>query len=548
MAKQIVFDEQARKKLKTGVNKLADAVKVTLGPKGRNVALQKSFGSPQITKDGVTIAKEIELEDNLENIGAQLMKDAASATVDEAGDGTTTAVILAEAIVNQGLKNVAAGANPMEIRTGIEKGVKIVIDKLKTEAKEIKGKDDIKKVASISANGDEEIGERLANIMDKVGKDGVITVEEGQTFGLVERYVEGMQFDKGYDSPYFVTDTDSLEAVIKDPYLLITDQKISAVKDILPVIEKCVQSGKKDLVIIAEEVEGEALATLVVNKLKGILNVVSVKAPAFGDRRKEMLEDVAVLTGGTVISEDVGKKLENAEVNDLGKADKVVVGKENTVVVGGKGKKGQIDGRIEAIKREIARSDSDYDKEKLQERLAKLSGGVAVLEVGAATEVELKERKDRIEDALNATRAAVEEGVVAGGGIALLDAKKALDNVNVKGDEKIGIEILKRSLEEPARQIIENTGEEAAAIIPSMGNGKGYDYSKQDRKLVDMIDAGISDPVKVTRLALENAASIAMMLLTTEAVVVDMPEKEDKGSAVPAMPAGGMGGGMPGMM
>jgi chaperonin GroEL len=539
----IIYEEEARKKLKDGVDKLANAVKVTLGPKGRNIALQKSFGSPQITKDGVTIAKEIELEDNIENVGAQLMKDAASETVDAAGDGTTTAVVLAQSIVSQGLKNVAAGANPMEIKNGIEKGIKIVIEKLKSSAKEIKDKEDIKQVATISSNGDEEIGDRLANIMDKVGKDGVITVEEGQTFGLVERYVEGMQFDKGYDSPYFITNSDTLEAEIEGPYILITDQKISAVKDLLPIIEKCVQSGKKDLVIIAEEVEGEALATLVVNKLKGILNVVSVKAPAFGDRRKEMLGDIAILTGGTVISEEVGKKLESAEIDDLGKADKVVVAKENTTIVGGKGKKSKIDERIETIKREIEVNDSDYDKEKLQERLAKLSGGVAVLEVGAATEVELKERKDRIEDALNATRAAVEEGVVSGGGVAFLDVKKYLDDVKSKGDEKIGVDILKRALEEPARQIIRNAGEEDAAIIQTMGNGKGFDYSIEDRKLVDMIEVGIIDPVKVTRLALENAASVAMMLITTEAVVADIPEKEDKPSQNP-MP----GGGMPGMM
>lgn len=543
MAKQIIYEEQARKKLKEGVDKLANVVKVTLGPKGRNIALQKSFGSPQITKDGVTIAKEIELEDNIENVGAQLMKDAASETVDAAGDGTTTAVVLAQSIVSQGLKNVAAGANPMEIKSGIEKGIKEVIEELKSKAKEIKDKEDIKQVATISSNGDEEIGDRLANIMDKVGKDGVITVEEGQTFGLVERYVEGMQFDKGYDSPYFITNSDTLEVEIEDPYILITDQKISAVKDLLPVIEKCVQSGKKDLVIIAEEVEGEALATLVVNKLKGILNVVSVKAPAFGDRRKEMLQDIAILTGGTLISEELGKKLESAGIDDLGKADKVVVAKENTTIVGGKGKKSKIDERIESIKREIEVNDSDYDKEKLQERLAKLSGGVAVLEVGAATEVELKERKDRIEDALNATRAAVEEGVVSGGGVAFLDVKKCLDDVKVKGDEKIGIDILKRALEEPARQIIRNAGEEDAAIIQTMGNGKGYDYSIEDRKLVDMIEAGIIDPVKVTRLALENAASVAMMLITTEAVVADIPEKEDKSAQNP-MP----GGGMPGMM
>lgn len=547
MAKDIVYDEQARKKLKKGVDLLANAVKVTLGPKGRNVAVQKSFGIPNITKDGVSIAKEIDLKDNLENVGAQLMKDAAEETVNEAGDGTTTAVVLGQAIVTQGLKNVAAGANPMEIKNGLDKGVKAVIKELKEMAKEVKGKEDIKKVATISANGDEEIGERLANIMDKVGKDGVITVEEGQTFGLIEKYVEGMQFDKGYDSPYFVTNSDTLEAEIEDPYILITDQKVSAVKELLPVIEKCAQSGKKDLVIVAEEVEGEALATLVVNKLKGILNVVSVKAPGFGDRRKAMLEDIAVLTGGTVISEEVGKKLENTEVSELGKADKVVVGKENTTIVGGKGKKSELDGRIETIKKEMGSSDSDYDKEKLQERLAKLSGGVAVLEVGAATEVELKERKDRIDDALNATRAAVEEGVVSGGGIALLDARKALDNVKVSGDEQIGIELLQRALEEPARQIINNAGQEAAAVIPNMGDGKGYDFSKDGTKLISMVEKGIIDPVKVTRLALENGASVGMMLLTTEAVVIDIPEKDD-GKSGGAPQAGGMpAGGMPGM-
>lgn len=542
MAKQIIYDEKARKKLKKGVDKLANAVKVTLGPKGRNVALQKSYGSPQITKDGVTIAKEIELEDNLENVGAQLMKDAAEETVKEAGDGTTTSVVLAQAIVTQGLKNIAAGANPMEIKSGIDKGVKAVITSLKKSAKTIQGKDDIQRVATISANSDTEIGERIANIMEKVGKDGVITVEEGQTFGLVENYVEGMQFDKGFDSPYFVTNSDTLEAEIKEPNILITDQKISAIKDLLPIVEKAVQGGNKNLVIIAEEVEGEALATLVVNKLKGVLNVVSVKAPAFGDRRKEMLKDIAVLTGGSVISEEVGKKLEAAELTDLGKADKVVVGKENTMIVGGKGTKSEINGRIEQIKKEITTTDSDYDKEKLQERLAKLSGGVAVLEVGAATEVELKERKDRIEDALNATRAAVEEGVVPGGGVALLDAIKVLDTVTVSGDEKIGVEILRRSLEEPARQIIQNAGKEPAALIGTIGKGKGYNFREDDGKLVDMIVEGIIDPVKVSRLALENAASVAMMLLTTEAVVVDIPEKEDKHDHGGGMPGGGMGG------
>lgn len=542
MAKKIVYDEQARKKLKEGVDLLADAVSVTLGPKGRNVALQKSFGAPHITKDGVTIAKEIELEDHVNNMGAQLMKEAAEKTVDVAGDGTTTAVVLAQEIVTAGLKNVAAGANPMEIRTGIEKGTAAVIDELKQMAKEVKGKEDIKKVATISANGDEEIGEKLSNIMDKVGKDGVITVEEGQTFGLVETYVEGMQFDKGYVSPYFITDSDKLQAEIEDPYILITDQKISAVKDMLPVIEKVAAGGKKDLVIIAEDIEGEALATLVVNKLKGILNVVAVKAPAFGDRRKEMLEDIAVLTGGNVISEDIGKKLENAEMEDLGRARKVIVGKEETTVVEGKGTKAKITARVETIKKEIAVTDSDYDKEKLQERLAKLSGGVAVLEVGAATEVELKERKDRIEDALNATRAAVEEGVVSGGGVALMDAKKALDKVKVVRDEEIGIEILKKACDRPAWLIAQNAGKEGAVVVSQIGEGKGY--NAREDKYVNMMEAGIIDPVKVTRLALENAASVGMLLLTTEAVVVDIPEEKED---MPAMPPGGGMGGMPGM-
>jgi len=547
MSKIIVYDEQARKKLKRGVDKLADAVKVTLGPKGRNVALEKSYGAPQITKDGVTIAKEIELADHLENVGAQLVKEAATKTVDTAGDGTTTAVVLAQSIISTGLKNIAAGANPMEIRTGIEKGLKAVVDALKKQAKTVKGKEDIKRVATISANGDEEIGNMLANIMDKVGKDGVVTVEEGQTFGLVEKFVEGMQFDKGYISPYFVTNGDSLTAEIENPYILIYDGKISAVKDMLPVIEKIAQSGKKDIVIIAEEVEGEALATLVVNKLKGILNVLAVKAPAFGDRKKAMLQDIAILTGGEVISEEVGKKLDATELTDLGRAEKVISDKENTTIVNGKGEKAEINARVEAIKREITNTDSDYDKEKLQERLAKLSGGVAVLEVGAATEVELKERKDRIDDALQATRAAIEEGVVAGGGIALLNSMKVLDSVKVERDEKIGITILKSALEGPFRQILINAGVEPARIIEKVGDGKGYD-ARLD-KVVDMIATGIIDPVKVTRLALENAVSVAMMLLTTEAVVVEKPE-EDKHDHGAGMGAGGMGGmgGMPGMM
>ncbi len=546
MAKQIIYDENARKKLREGVDKLANAVKVTLGAKGRNVALQKSFGSPQITKDGVTIAKEIDLEDNLEDVGAQLVKEAATKTVDTAGDGTTTAVVLAQSIITEGLKNVTAGTNPMEIRTGIEKGVDAVVKKLKSMQKQVKGKDDIQKVATISANGDEEIGNTIANIMDKVGKDGVITVEDGQTFGLVERYVEGMQFDKGFVSPYFIT-TEDQKAEIKDPYILITDEKISAVKDILPIIEKIAQSGSKNIVIIAEDIEGEALATLVVNKLKGILNVVAVKAPAFGDRRKEMLKDISILTGGNVISEEIGLKLENTEISDLGRAEKVVVDKENTTVIDGKGEKKAVKDRIEEIKTEIENTSSDYDKEKLQERLAKLSGGVAVLEVGAASEVELKERKDRIEDALAATRAAVEEGVVAGGGVALIDASEVLDDVKVKSDEKIGIEILKKALMGPFNQIMKNAGKEPAAFRRDIGKGKGFDV--RAGKLVDMLQAGIYDPVKVTRLALENAASVAMMLITTEAVVVDLPEKEDDSPAPGAgMGAPGMGGGMPGMM
>lgn len=544
MAKQIVFDEKARKELKIGVDKLANAVKVTLGPKGRNVLLQKSYGAPQITKDGVTIAKEIELEDNMQNAGAQLVKEAATKTVDKAGDGTTTAVVLTQAIITSGFKNIAAGANPMKIRTGIEKGVASLVEALKAQSKEVKGKDEIKKVAVVSANGDEEIGEIIASVMDKVGKEGVVTVEEGQTFGVVENYVEGMQFDKGYVSPYFVTNRENLTAEIKDPYILITDGKISSVKDMLPVIEKVAAAGKKDIVIIAEDIEGEALATLVVNKLKGILNIVAVKAPAFGDRRKAMLKDIAVLTGGEVISEEVGKKLDTAELEDLGRAEKVIVGKEETIIVNGKGGKAAVEERVANIKNEIKNTDSDYDKEKLQERLAKLSGGVAVIEVGAATEVEMKERKDRLDDALQATRAAIEEGVVSGGGIALLDARKALDTVKVSGDEKVAIDILKRALEEPVRLIAENAGKEGSVIVSQVGNGKGYDA--RNDKFVNMITAGILDPVKVTRLALENAASVAMLLLTTEAVVVDLPKSDD----APGMSGAGMDpmGGMGGMM
>lgn len=544
MAKDITYDEKARKALKAGVDKLANAVKVTLGPKGRNVALQKSYGAPHITKDGVSIAKEIELEDNLENVGAQLVKEAATKTVDTAGDGTTTAVVLAQTIIHAGFKNIAAGANPMEVRTGIEKGVKAVVEELAKNAKQVKDEEDIRRVATISANGDTEIGDSIAEAMKKVGRDGVITVEEGQTFGINIKTVEGMQFDKGYVSPYFVTNTDNLTAEINNPYILITDGKISSIKDFVPVIETIVQTGKKDIVIISDDIEGEALATLVVNRLKGILNVVAVKAPAFGDRRKAMLQDIAILTGGQVISEEVGRKLDSTTIDDLGKAEKVIVGKEETTIVGGKGDKKEIDARVEAIKREIGNTDSDYDKEKLQERLAKLSGGVAVLEVGAATEVELKEKKDRIEDALAATRAAVDEGVVPGGGVALIDAKNALDGVKVVRDEAIGLSILRDSLEGPFRQILINAGKEPAAYLNEVGNGKGYD-ARED-KIVDMVQSGIIDPVKVTRMALENASSVATMLLTTEAVVVDIPKsKDDSANAMAGM--GGMGG-MGGMM
>lgn len=537
MAKQIVFDEKARNEIRKGVNKLADTVKVTLGPKGRNVLIEKSFGSPQITKDGVTIAKEIELEDSLENIGAKCVKEAATKTVDRAGDGTTTAVVLSQRIIVEAFKNITSGANPMEISSGLDKGYRVIENKLRTMAKEVKGKEEIKKVAVVSANGDEEIGEILANVMEKVGKNGVVTVEEGQTFGIIEKYVEGMQFDKGYIAPYFVTNADDLTAEIKNPYIIITEEKISSVKEMLPIIEKIADSGSKDIMIIADEVDGEALATLIVNKIKGVLNVVAVKAPAFGDRRKEMLKDIAILTGGSVISAELGKTLEKAELGDLGKAEKVVVGKDNTVIVNGKGNKKDIDARIIQIRSEIENSSNDYDKEKLQERLAKLSGGVAVIEVGASTEIEMKERKDRLDDALQATRAAIEEGVVAGGGVALLDSISELDKVKVSGDEKIAIDILKRTLEEPIRIIAENAGKEGAIIVREAGKGIGYDARKD--KFVNMIESGILDPVKVTRLALENAVSVAKMLITTQAVVVDIPKKDgDKLDAMPQM--GGM--------
>ena len=537
MAKTVIYNEDARKKLKSGVDKLANAVKVTLGPKGRNVAIEKSFGVPHITKDGVTIAKEIELEDRIENMGAKIVIEAASKTVDAAGDGTTTAVVLAQAIIAEGFKTVAAGANPMEIRLGIEKGVAAVVEHLKKVSVKVKGKEDYERVATISANGDKEIGEMLADIIDRVGAQGVITVEDGQTFGLTQRFVEGMQFDKGYVSPYFAVSSEDQVVIIEKPAILITDKKVSAAKELFTALEKVVTAGVRDVVIIAEEVDGDALTNLILNKLKGNLNVVAVKAPAFGDRRKAMLEDIAILTGGSVITDDLGRTLETMEASDFGKADKVKVTKDETIIINGQGSKDAIKARISQIQKEADKSTSDYDKEKLLERLAKLSGGVAVLEVGAASEVEQKEKKDRIDDALQATRAAIEEGVVAGGGIALLNAVSVLDNVKVDSeDEKIGLNILRKALEAPFRQIMSNAGKEAASYIRDMTGGMGYDARKD--VIVDMIKVGIIDPVKVTRTALENASSVAMLLLTTEAVVSEVPKKEDP---VPAG-AGGMGG------
>lgn len=544
MAKQIKFDERARKALKRGVDKLANTVKVTLGPKGRNVVLDKGFGAPTITNDGVTIAKEIELEDKFENLGAQLVQEVASKTNDVAGDGTTTATLLAQAIVKEGLKNVSAGANPMIVKKGIEAATDRVVKELKKIAKPISKKEEIAQVASISAS-DKEVGKIIAEAMDEVGKDGVITVEEYQGFGIEKEIVEGMQFDKGYVSPYMVTNTERMEAELEDPYILITDKKITAINDILPILEKVTASGNKNFVIIAEDVEGEALATLVVNKLKGTFNALALKAPGFGDRRKEMLEDIAILTGGQVVSEDVGLKLENVELDMLGQARKVISEKENTTIIEGKGKESDIKKRVEATKVQIDEADSDFDKEKLQERLAKMSGGVAVLQVGAATETELKEKKHRVEDALAATRAAVEEGIVPGGGVALLRTIEVLEEVKVSGDEETGVNILRIALEEPVRQIAKNAGVEGSVIVERLKKEKGdVGYNALDHKYEDMIEAGIIDPAKVTRIALQNAASVSAMLLTTEAVVTDLPESDDAAPA--AMPPGG-GMGMPGM-
>jgi len=539
MPKIITFESEARNALKLGVDQLSNAVKATLGPKGRNVVIDKKFGAPTVTKDGVTVAKEIDLEDPIENMGAQMVKEVASKTSDIAGDGTTTATVLAQGIVREGLKNVTAGANPTAIKRGIEKGVKAVVEEIQKMSKPLPGKKEIAQVGAISANNDIEIGDLIADAMEKVGKDGVITVEEAKTTETGLEVVEGMQFDRGYLSPYFVTDSDSMEAILEDPMILIHDKKISAMKDLLPILEKVAQMSKP-LLIIAEDIEGEALATLVVNKLRGTLKVAAVKAPGFGDRRKAMLEDIAILTAGRVISEEVGFKLENATVADLGSAKRVTIDKDNTTIIEGGGKTEDIQGRISQIKKQIESSTSDYDKEKLQERLAKLAGGVAVLNVGAATEVEMKEKKARVEDALHATRAAVEEGIVPGGGVVLLRALPALDKIKADGDEVIGINILKRVLEEPIRQIAENAGAEGSIVVQRVKEGKGsFGYNAATDSYEDLVEAGVIDPAKVTRIALENASSVSALMLMTEATIVDKPEEKP---AAPAMPPGGMEG------
>ena len=537
MAKIIDFDVDARAKLKRGLDQLANAVKVTLGPKGRNVVIDKKFGSPTVTKDGVTVAKEIELEDPVENMGAQMVKEVASKTSDVAGDGTTTATVLAQAIFNEGLKNVTAGANPTHIKRGIEKGVQAVVEEIKKISRPVPGKTEIAQVGAISANNDLSIGELIADAMEKVGKDGVITVEEAKSTETTLDIVEGMQFDRGYLSPYFVTDPENMEAVLEEPYILIHDKKISAMKDLLPILEKVAQMGKP-LLIIAEDVEGEALATLVVNKLRGTLRVAAVKAPGFGDRRKAMLEDIAILTGGRVISEEAGFKLENAQINDLGRAKKVTIDKDNTTIVEGAGKSEDIKGRIAQIKKQIETTSSDYDREKLQERLAKLAGGVAVLKVGAATEVEMKEKKARVEDALHATRAAVEEGIVPGGGVVFLRAQKALDNLKLEGDEAVGVSILRRALEEPIRQIAENAGVEGSIVVQKVreSSDQQFGYNAETDTYEDMMKAGVIDPTKVARVALENAASVAGLLLMTETTIVEKPEPKEQ---TPQMPPGG---------
>ncbi|MCB5724268.1 chaperonin GroEL [Mitsuokella jalaludinii] len=541
MAKQILFDEEARRALGRGVDALANAVKVTLGPKGRNVVLDKKFGAPTITNDGVTIARDIELEDPFENMGAQLVKEVATKTNDIAGDGTTTATLLAQAMIHEGMKNVAAGANPMIIKKGIDEAVKTLVEEIKTKAKKVEGQADIAQVATISS-ANEETGKLIAEAMEKVGKDGVITVEESKTMRTNLSVKEGMQFDRGYISPYLVTDTDKMEAALDDPYILITDRKISAINDILPILEQVVKAGKQ-LAIIAEDIDGEALTTIVVNKLRGTFKALAVKAPGFGDRRKAMLQDIATLTGGTVISEELGRKLDSVTLADLGQAHKMVSTKDETTIIGGKGDKEAIAERVAQIKQQISQTTSDFDREKLQERLAKLSGGVAVIEIGAATEVEMKDKKYRIEDALNATRAAVEEGIVAGGGTTFLDILPALDKLEVEGDEKVGVNIVKRAIEEPVRQIAQNAGLEGSVVVENVKKaGTGIGFNALKNEYVDMLQAGIVDPAKVTRSALQNAASIASMVLTTETLVADKPEKEAPAPAAPGM------GGMPGMM
>jgi chaperonin GroEL len=546
MAKKINFDIEARDRLKKGVDALANAVKVTLGPKGRNVIIDKKFGAPTVTKDGVSVAKEIELKDPVENMGAQLVKEVASKTADDAGDGTTTATVLAQAIYTHGIKNVTAGANPMDLKRGIDKAVEAVVAHLKQQSKTISSSNEIAQVGTISANNDREIGQMIANAMDKVGKDGVITVEEAKGTETEVKTVEGMQFDRGYLSPYFVTNADKMVAELDHPFILIYDKKISSMKELLPVLEQVVQTGKP-LLIISEDVDGEALATLVVNKIRGALKIAAVKAPGFGDRRKAMLEDIAILTGGTVISEERGYKLENATLEYLGTAEKVTIDKDNTTIVNGAGSQDDIKARVNQIKAQIDSTTSDYDREKLQERLAKLSGGVAILYIGAATEVEMKEKKDRVDDALHATRAAVQEGVVAGGGVALIRAGEALQNVQVENeDQATGVNIIRLSLESPLRTIVNNAGGEASVVIQRVREGSDdFGYNAREDKFENMFAAGVIDPTKVTRLALENAASIASMLLTTECVVADDPEDEKGGGA--GMP-GGMPGGMGGMM
>ena len=541
MAKQILFNEEARRALGKGVDALADAVKVTLGPKGRNVVLDKKFGAPTITNDGVTIARDIELEDPFENMGAQLVREVATKTNDIAGDGTTTATLLAQAMIHEGMRNVAAGANPMVLKKGIETAVKTLVDEIKSVSKSVSCKSEIAQVATISS-ADAEIGNYIADAMEKVGKEGVITVEESKGMETNLSVVEGMQFDRGYISPYMVTDTDKMEAVMNDPYILITDKKISSINEILPILEQVVKMGK-ELVVIAEDLDGEALATIVVNKLRGTFKALAVKAPGFGDRRKAMLEDIAILTGGQVISEEVGRKLDSVTIEDLGRARQVHSSKENTTIVDGMGDKEAIAARVEMIKKQIADTTSDFDKEKLQERLAKLSGGVAVIEIGAATEVEMKDKKYRVEDALNATRAAVEEGIVAGGGTTFVDILPALDKLEAEGDVKTGINIVRRAIEEPVRQIANNAGLEGSVVVAEVKKaGVGIGYDAANDKYVNMIGAGIVDPAKVTRSALQNAASIAAMVLTTETLVADKPAPEGAAPAAPAM------GGMPGMM